>query len=225
MSHYTWDKNTRYITQRDDTVGNLSKDLIEGFLTAWDGFWTVWMSQLLWIGLCLPVVTIPAAFAGMYYIMHQLANGESLEWRTFFEGIKLYFWPAMRWAGINLLVIASLGLYTLFLISSVNISGQDWVQAASGIPFGLLVIWLAVNAFTFPFMLVQENPSYRMALRNSLILYLKWPVYALAFILVNAVVIGLSVWLVIPWLILTTSFTTLMACVCVKNKAHQTQKA
>jgi hypothetical protein len=199
-------------------MGNLVKDLTEGFVTAWDGFWTAWMAELFWIGLCLPVVTIPAAFAGLYYTMFQLANGESLEWRTFFEGIKLYIWPALRWTGINLLVIAVLGSYTLYLTTSVNISGQDWVQAASGIPFGLLVIWVAVNAFTFPFMLAQEKPSYRMALRNSLTLYLKWPVYAIVFILVNGIVIALSVWLVVPWLIFTTSFTALMACVCVKNK-------
>jgi hypothetical protein len=206
-------------------MGNLGKDLINGFLTAWDGFWTLWMSELFWIALCLPVVTIPAAFAGLYYTMNQLANGESLEWRTFFEGVKLYFWPAVRWTVINLLVIALLGLYTLFLVSSATVSGQDWMQAASGIPFGLLVIWLAINAFTFPFMLAQENPSYRMALRNSLIIYLKWPVYTLAFLLVIAAVHGLSIWLVVPWAILTASFTALMACVCVKNKAGQTQKA
>jgi hypothetical protein len=205
-------------------MGNLGKNIIEGFITYWDGFWTAWWVQILWIALCLPVVTIPLAFAGLYHTMYQMANGESLEWNTFFEGIKLYWWPAIRWGLVNFLVIALLGSYTLSLVSSGNGLGQDWEQVASGVTLGLLVIWLAINAFTFPFMLAQESPSYRQALRNSMILYLKWPVYTLAFVVVIAAVIGLSVWLLVPWVILTSSLAALMACVCVKNKVSVIQR-
>ena len=196
----------------------LGKNIFDGLTTAWDGLWIIWITEIFWILLCLPIVTIPAAFAGQYYTMHELVNGETVEWRTFFEGIKLFFWPAVRWTVVNLLVILTLGIYILFLSSSASSSGLDWL---SGIPLGLLVIWLIINGFTFPFMLNQENPSYGMALRNSLIFYLKWPFQALAFILINAVVIGLSIWLVIPWIILTASFTALMASVVIKNKLEE----
>ena len=196
---------------------NLWKDLIDGIVTAWDAFWTLWLVQLLWIALCLPVVTIPLAFGGLYYTMRQVAERESTEWRTFFEGARRYYLPAARWTGINAFVIALLGGASLYLVSAGTMPGGDWAQVASGIPLGLLAVWLALNVFTFPFMLGQENPAYRKALRDSALLYLKSPVYTMAFVLFDAAVIALSVWLVIPWFVFTISLTTLMACICVKS--------
>ena len=190
-----------------------------GLMTAWDGFWIVWLAEVLWFALCLPVITAPAAFTGLYYTMHELANGESVDWKTFFEGIKRYFWAGMRWFGFNLLAVFLLAFYFLFFSSSGL--EVDVRQALSGVPAGLLIVWAIINAFTFPLMLMQDKPSYLTALRNSLVFYLKWPLYTLAFILFNTAVIALTIWLQVPALVLTGSLTALMACVCVKFKIEE----
>jgi hypothetical protein len=211
--------------QKGGAMRKLGKVLWSGLLTAWDGLWIVWMTEIFWFLLCLPIITIPAAFAGMYYTMDQLANGESVDWHTFFEGIKLNFWPGVRWVVINALVIFILYFYFFYLGQTGLNSDQTLLQTLSGIPLGLIVIWTALNAFTFPLMLHQEKPAYSTALRNSLGFYLKWPGYTLAFLLINGIVIGLSVWLVVPWFILTVSFTALMASVLVINKIEEAKQA
>ncbi len=194
--------------------------MLGGLYTAWDGFWMLWLANIFWILLCLPIITAPAAFAGLYYTMHELANGESVEWNTFFEGIKRYFWPGLRWFVANLVMVVGLISYFLLFASSDNIT-QNISQVLSGLPVGLLIVWGVINAFTFPLMLEQEKPSYLTALRNSIAFYVKWPGYTLAFILFNAAVIALCIWLRVPILILAGSLTALMACVCVKNKIEE----
>ncbi len=92
----------------------------------------------------------------------------------------------------------------------------------SGIPLGIIAIWWAVNQFTFPFMLIQKKPSYLNALRNSLVIFIKWPGVTLGFTLFNLAVILLSLWLRFPWLFFTGSLPALMACLCVKYGAEQT---
>ena len=201
----------------------IGKIMFSGLVTAWDGFWFVWLAEILWFALCLPIITAPLAFTGLYYTMHQLANGESVDWKTFFEGIKRYFWAGLRWFGFNLLVVFVLAFYFLFF--SASDLTQDLRQAISGVPAGLMVVWGIINAFTFPLMLQQEKPSYLTALRNSLVFYLKWPLFTLAFVLFNAAVIALSIWLQFPALVLTGSLTALMACVCVKYNIEETKAA
>jgi hypothetical protein len=70
-------------------------------------------------------------------------------------------------------------------------------------------------------MLAQEKPSYRNALRNSLVMLLKWPGVTLGFTLFNLVLIALSLWLRFPWLVFGASLPALMACLCVKYSAGQ----
>jgi hypothetical protein len=183
-------------------------------LVAWDGAWIVCLSELCWLALSLFIVTAPAAAAGMYYTMKELAYGESVDWKTFFRGVKKHFWAGYRWAGFNLLAVGLLVFYAWFF----SASKADWGQLISGIPLGLFILWVILQTFTFPLMLEQEKPSYRNALRNSLVIFLKWPGYALGIVLFNAVILGLSVWLRFPWAILTFSLTALVTSYGLKEK-------
>lgn len=181
-----------------------------------DEFGMVWVSNLFWLVLLIPVITIPLAFAGLYTCAHGIVYGESLEWKSFFRGIKKYFFPSLRWAGANLLVLGVIIFYVWFF--SVENNSDARLSKLLVYVFLLFALsWITLNMYTFPFMLVQEKHSYLNALRNSAVLFLKWPVQALGFSLFNLVVIGLSLWLRFPWLILGASLPALMACLCVKD--------
>jgi hypothetical protein len=196
--------------------------IYQGLLIAWDGFWVIWLSDLLWLVFCLPLVTAPLGFAGLYECAHGLAYGETISWRTFFTGIRRRWGTGYRWAVFNLAVFLLMAFYAVFF------SGSKWTPtglAASllgSVSLVLIVFWWAFNQFTFPFMLVQEKPSYLNALRNSLVMFLKWPGMTLGFTLFNLAVIAGSLWLRIPWLILGASLPALMACLCVKYSVEQT---
>jgi hypothetical protein len=73
-------------------------------------------------------------------------------------------------------------------------------------------------------MLVQAKPSFLNALRNSAVLFIKWPGQALGFTLFNFLVIGLSLWLRFPWLVFGASLPALMSCLCVKDIIDQVEE-
>lgn len=194
--------------------------IYDGLLIMWDGFWIVWLSNLFWLVLLIPVVTIPLAFAGLYACAHGIVHGESLEWNSFFSGITKHFGTSLRWAGANLLVLSVLAFYVWFITDQGN-AASGFKNILIGFCFVITLLWGCINMFTFPFMIVQKKPSYLNALRNSAVLYLKWPGQALGFTLFNLIVIALSLWLRFPWLIFGASLPALMACLCVKDVVDQ----
>jgi len=205
-------------------VARAGRLIYDGFLAMWDGFWMVWLSNLFWLALLIPVITAPLAFAGLYACAHGIVHGESLEWKSFFVGIKKYFGVSLHWAGANLLVFFVLAFYAWFFSAGRNSLAEFWSNLGS-LPLVLALMWWIVNMFTFPFIMVQEKPSYFNALRNTIVLFLKWPGQAFGFTLFNLVVIGLSLWLRFPWLVFGASLPALMACLCVNdvvNQVHET---
>lgn len=197
--------------------------IYQGFLITWDGFWMVWWSNLLWIAFCLPVVTAPLGFAGLYSCAHALVYGESITWKTFFSGIARHWTAGYRWAFFNLAVLLTLAFYAWYLTPLQGTLIRMEGSLFAGVPLAFAMIWLTVNQFTFPFMLTQEKPSYMNALRNSLVMFLKWPGVTLGFSMFNFAVIVFSLWLRFPWLILGASLPGLMACLCVKYAVEQSQ--
>jgi hypothetical protein len=194
--------------------------IYKGFFVMWDDFWMVWLSNLLWLVLLIPVITIPLAFAGLYACAHGIAHAESPGWKTFFTGIQKHFGASLRWTGANLLVLAVVIFYIWFFSAERN-SAIGRSNLLVGVFLVIALLWIVLNMYTFPFMLVQEKPSYLNALRNSAVLSLKWPGQALGFSLFNLVVIGLSLWLRFPWLLFGASLPALMACLCVKDILDQ----
>ncbi len=193
------------------------QDLYKAFLTAWDGFWIVWLADVFFLGTCLFVVTIPLAFAGLFHTMRELAYGEPVDWKTFFVGIKKRVWAGYRWFFFNLLVGGLLVFYMWFF----SAARADWGTIISGIPAGVLVLWLLLNLFTLPMMMEQVKPSYLQALRNSLVFFLKWPGYTFGFTLVMVAILALSIWLRFPIAILGASLPALLACTCIMNKTEE----
>ena len=196
-------------------------DLYKAFFIAWDGFWVVFLADLFWLLLSIFVITFPAACAGLFYTMRELAYGESVDWKTFFVGVKKYFWASYRWFGFNLLVGGLLVFYMWFF----SAAKADWGQVISGIPAGVLVLWGLLNIFTFPMMMEQVKPSYFQALRNSLVFFMKWPGYTFGFLLVIVIILGLSIWLLFPFAVLGASLPAFFACVCIMNKTEEARKS
>ena len=181
----------------------------------WDDFWIVWLSNLFWFVLLIPVVTIPLGFAGLYTCAHGLVHGESLEWQSFFVGIRNHLGASLRWTFANLFILFLLGFYAWFFAAQGAAAGRK--STGVGISLALAFLWWILNMYTFPLMLVQEKPSYLNALRNSAVLFIKYPGQLLGFTLFNLLLIGLSVWLQFPWLVFGASLPALMSCLCVKD--------
>ena len=84
---------------------NSTKDYIRTALnTIKYDFGDLMVSNVLWVLLMVPIVTIPPAFAGLYYATSQLAHNESVTRQIFFKGFKKYFLASYKWFFFNVIV-------------------------------------------------------------------------------------------------------------------------
>jgi uncharacterized membrane protein YesL len=160
-----------------------------------------------WVLLTLPVLTAPPAAAGLFFATHQLARGEPVTWRTFWQGFRAGFWQSYAWALVNLLA-AALVAANLWFYGSFDAA---WAQLAQGLGLGAGVLWLLLALLVWPLLLVQHDRRLRTALRNSLVLYLKRPGLCLQAALVLGLVVAASTRLIPPaWLVITGALSAFL---------------
>ncbi len=169
-----------------DSSGRIIRDAL---LEAYDSFSQLAIANILWFILTIPLVTAPPAAAGLFFYTHELAHRHPVDWRTFFTGFRKYFWLSWIWAVTNLVAIIILGVNAWFYMQ-VKTAWAPWM---AGFFVGILVLWLLLQMYTFPLLLEQTDQRMRVALRNSVVLYLKRAGFSLAL-----------VFIVIPFAIIST---------------------
>lgn len=160
----------------------------------WDGWLDMVMMTAVWFFAQLTVVLGPPATFGMFYSIQSYLNGQSLGVRGMIEGARKYFWKALLWGVINLAVIA-----TFF----VNFNFYANVQAAWGLYLlvfvGLLAfLWVGTNFYGLAYFFEQDVKSLKVALRNGILTTLASPVYTLILLIPAALIVGLTIWIVLP---------------------------
>ena len=128
------------------------------------------LANLVWLALCLPVVTAPAATAGLFHLAARISRGEKVVVRNIFEGFRTHFMPALK-----------LGLFDLvaLLVLWVNVDFYSHLGGPVSIPGMVLagaMIWLGVfvllmHAHLYP-LLVDGESSFRQLIRKSALLTL-----------------------------------------------------
>lgn len=196
---------------------NILKILWNGLVNAYDGAFILVLSNVFFSFLLLPIVTIPLAIAGLYYSNFQLAAGESVDWKTFFEGIKRHWWTGIRWTVINAVVLFSLTFYFFFFIDRPEI----WGAAMTGLCLGIMAIWVLIQFLSFPMMLKQEKPAYLTALRNSMIFIVHWPGYSFAFLFPIVALVVLSLYFPPIFIFLGAGLIAFLGCYAINYKFEE----
>jgi len=164
--------------------------------------------NLFWALLSIPIVTIPPALAGLSYATYQIIANQKVTKQTFFIGFKKYFAVSYVWF-FSYVLVAGLLLFNIDLgIQQQNIG---WIGALSGVYWVLLAAWIFFQVYSLPFFVQQEKPKVIMAIRNSVILWLKNPIFSVILTLVLLVIIIISTLLPPFWLLITTSLVTYIA--------------
>jgi len=167
------------------------------------------VANLLWLALSLPVVTAPAALAGLYYFAGLVVRGEDPPLSSFFAGLRQHFVRSWALAALNLGLLAVLLVNLFFYLGQAN----EWIRIFAIPMFYLLVLWLCVQTYLFPLMLASESsekegknkngmnplPIFETAVR----LTLAEPVYSVVIALAVLAWIALNVALAGPVLVLT----------------------
>jgi hypothetical protein len=188
---------------------NSTKDYIRTVLdTIRYDFGDLMFSNVLWVLLILPVITIPPALAGLYYATLQLVHNKSGTRQKFFEGFKKYFRPSYGWFFLNIIVV---GLLFFNINLSIRFPEVWWLQLLRGFYWIILGIWMLLQFYTFPLLIQQEKPRLGLALRNSAVLWLKHSVFSLLLSVVIIVLIVVSIFLFPLWFVLSASLIAYLA--------------
>jgi uncharacterized membrane protein YesL len=148
----------------------VSKTLKEALLDAWDALIPLVGINLVWFILTILVVTAFPAFGGLYYATNRIAHGEMADMRIFFDGFKTHFWTSMKWGFLNLVVYFMLTMNIWFY---GQFEGFGYVILQS-LFFSAILIYTCMQLYTFPFLLEQDEPSLKIAIRNSFAAFVRF---------------------------------------------------
>jgi len=157
--------------------------------------------NLAWLGLSLLVVTAPPATAGVYYLAHHLARGESVRFSLFVQGMRRYFGRSWLLAivvvAINALLVGNILFYANF--------ANQWVRLLSVFWGYVLLFWLAMLIYLFPLLIEQESKSLLLLLRNAALLVLDNVAFTLTLGVLLLLFLLLNVALAVPLFLIVMS--------------------
>lgn len=169
------------------------------------------LANLLWAVLSIPLVTMPAATAGLFAVMSARARGKQPDlFPTFLGGMKRLWLKATLLMGINL---AAGALVAVNLIVLPQIGGRDPIAYLSGSAtlFGGLAL-LLVNLYAWPLLGLTDVPFKRL-LTYAAAMAFAHPLWSLGVLLLTILPVAVS--LLLPqgiFLIATASACALIAC-------------
>lgn len=162
--------------------------------------------NFVWFLLGMTVILLPPATAGLYVVTHSLARGKGAHFSDLWLGMQRYAWVSYRWALANAVVAT-------ILVVGIDFYGRT--AGAVGVFIQVMfvcagLLWIAVQFYTWPFLVVQPVAHLRLALKNALFLALANPVYDFVLLGTTALALVLSLLTILPLAVFLTSFVALL---------------
>lgn len=143
-----------------------------------------------------------AANGGLFAIAYRVVDGRASKLADFFAGVRENARVAMILTTIAVaglvLILFNLGFY----ISVSNIFGGLML----GLWLYLLISWVGVLSYAFPLVFFQERPDLRLIARNAFLMALGRPVFTFLTLLLMAVLLAISTYLVAPLVLFSVAF-------------------
>lgn len=173
-----WWRGLRHLEQR-------------GYIYIWGNLW--------WFVLSLPVITAPAAWAGLMRLGYVAHRDPGVNLDAFWDGFRSNLRRGFVLALLNAIVIG---------INLVNLWG---VQAQSGLTYDVLrsvwllvlALWFTVQLYLWPLFYAMDDPTLWGAMRNAAAMILLNPLFTLGLWLGLALILAFSMVFFIAWVLLT----------------------
>lgn len=185
----------------------MQKTFKEAMMDMWDALIPMVGLNLIWFVLTILVVTAFPATGALYYATNRIAHGEAAGTGTFFEGFKEQFWTSWKWGIINLII------YSL-LIMNIWFYGQfeGWFfLILQSLFFSFTLIYTSMLIYVYPFLLEQEQPSLRVAIRNSFAVFVRFMVRSFGLLIFIILLVVVSIILPPLWILVTGSVILYLA--------------
>ncbi len=184
----------------------------------WDELFFLALLNIVTALLAVLVITLPPALAGLWNVANRVAQGKAIGWSDYFEGFRRYFWKAWGLALLNILVI-TIAITNLRFYTPGNAPFEIhptlslWIRA---LWMAVAFLWLTLQMYPLALLLEQEDQRLRVALRNTVVIFIANPGFTLVLAVLLWAVAVISTLLSPLWFFLTPA---LLAVVC--NKAVQ----
>jgi len=177
------------------------KTFKDAAIDAWDALLPLVVINLAWFILTALIITAIPAYGALYYATNRIAHGETVGLKSFFEGFKEQFWTSWKW-GLFSIMVYGLTIINVWFYGRIEGVGFVIIQSLF---FSFFIMYAIMQIYMYPFLLEQEIPSLKTAIKNSFVgfgRYLGRSVGLFIFFIILAVV---STLLPPLWILLTVS--------------------
>ena len=167
-----------------------------------DGVSAVILANLLWLLLAAPIVTLPAATAGLFAAMAPWSRGQTSNlFADFFGGMRRH------WRASTAVVVLDLGIAAIAYVDFMVLTATDtfWAWPALIVVALVAEVGLMANLYLWPLLVTTEEMSLRALLSTAARLALGRPLWS--FCLTIAALLPFALAWVQPFMLLVMSFS------------------
>jgi uncharacterized membrane protein YesL len=168
--------------------------------------WLYILANILSIALSLPIITIPAAYAGLSRLSHTAQTGQTTTIGEFWAGFRAALGRGIIVGILNVVVI---GILIVNFLTYRNQTGLLYI-ALRAIWVIILIGWFGVQLYLWPMLDEMEPPTLTAGFRNAALMVSLNPMFSLTLLAIVGLLAVISTALALPWLLVTSS---LLACI------------
>jgi len=135
---------------------------------------------------------------GVHLWAHRLVNDQRIEFSIFWEGLREFWRPALALCGIaiagNVLLLMNAAFYLRSEVGALRLFGVVWVWAT--------LLWVLMQMYWLPLLIVQEDRRLRLVLRNSLLFTVAQGIPSFVLFVLLGVIVSLSALIMMPYIFL-----------------------
>jgi uncharacterized membrane protein YesL len=174
--------------------------------------------NVLWLVVSLPLITLPAATGGLFYLAYRVVSEERdldpkpAEIGDFWVGLRSYWQRCTLLGLLNFVALAMLVVALLFYLGS-PVEPFRWLI---GPVFLILIVFLGMQIYLFALLIVSPEASIWSIFRQAFLLFLAYPFDNLLLLISLIVLTAISLALAGPVLLLLFSLLALIQTVALR---------
>ncbi len=177
---------------------------------AWSAFI---FANIMWALMSLPLVTLPAATAGLFTYMSRRARGEQADlFPAFFEGVRLYWRKATLIALLNLLAGGLIGA-NLLILTVMNLDTDVIAIISRSVTLFAALALLLINLYVWSLLVLVDSLSVPRLISSAVRLVFAHPLWSSGVLI--AALLPVLISLLLPqgvFVLFTASLTALIIC-------------
>lgn len=170
------------------------------------GYAYIW-GNAIWFALSLPLITAPAAWAGLVKMAYRAHNQPTTDLRDLWDGFKENLLRGMVMTVLNI-VIVGINVWNLL---AYRYNEEMAVIGLRVLWVTVLMLWFTVQLYMWPLFYQMEKPMLLGAMRNALVMIVFNPLFTLGLWVGIALLVAFSTIFPVAWMLLTAGMLAAIA--------------